>query len=204
MIYDITPMVCSSLPIWPLSTQVTRTLECDMRKGSRVTSSALSATVHLGAHVDAPSHYSLKGQAIHERSLEFFLGKCQVVRVEVPKKSHIHYSHISSIQAPRVLFATNTFSYSRAFHNDFAAIDPQLMEKLAELGVMTVGIDTPSVDLFESQYLESHQMALRYDMTIIEGLDLSGVPEGIYELIALPLKLKDFEASPVRAILRTL
>jgi arylformamidase len=160
--------------------------------------------VHLGAHVDAPSHYSLKGEAIHERSLDYFIGKCQVIRVDVQKKNRIHYSHIQGIHAPRVLFATNTFNYERAFQTDYAALDPELMEKLAECGVMTVGIDTPSVDLFESKNLECHQMALRYNMNILEGLDLKGVPEGIYELIALPLKLKDFDASPVRAILRTI
>jgi arylformamidase len=96
------------------------------------------------------------------------------------------------------------FDYNRAFRTDYVAIDPQLLEKLAEFGVMTVGIDTPSVDLFESKTLDSHQMAKRYNLAILEGLELKGVPEGIYELIALPLKLRGFDASPVRAILRTI
>lgn len=204
MMYDITPLVTKDLPVWPLSKPLSRTIEVDMKKGSAVTSSTLTATAHLGAHVDAPSHYSLKGEAIHERSLDYFIGKCQVIRVDVPKRSQIHYSHIQGIHAPRVLFATNTFNYERAFQTDYAALDPELIEKLAEFGVMTVGIDTPSVDLFESKNLEAHHMVLRYNMNIIEGLDLRGVPEGLYELIALPLKLKDFDASPVRAILRTL
>lgn len=204
MMYDITPLVTKDLPVWPLSKPLSRTIEVDMKKGSTVTSSTLTATAHLGAHVDAPSHYSLQGEAIHERSLDYFIGKCQVIRVDVQKKSQVHYSHIQGIHAPRVLFATNTFNYERAFQSDYAALDPELIEKLAEFGVMTVGIDTPSVDLFESKNLEAHHMVLRYNMNIIEGLDLRGVPEGLYELIALPLKLKDFDASPVRAILRTL
>jgi len=204
MMYDITPLVTKDLPVWPLSTPLSRKIDCDIRKGSNVTSSTLTATVHLGAHVDAPSHYSLKGEAIHERSLDYFIGKCQVIRVNVKKKSQIHYSHIQGIHAPRVLFATDTFNYERAFQTDYAAIDPALMQQLAEFGVMTVGIDTPSVDLYESKNIECHQMALRYNMNLIEGLDLKGVPDGIYELIALPLKLKDFDASPVRAILRTM
>lgn len=202
MIYDITPLVTEDLPVWPMSLPLSRKIACDMKKGSTTTSSSLTATCHLGAHADAPSHYSLKGEAIHERSLDFYLGKCQVIRVNVPKASYIHYSHLNGIHAPRVLFATNTFDYKRAFQNDFAAIDPQLMQALAECGVFTVGIDTPSVDLFDSQKLESHQMALRYNISLLEGLDLKEVPEGIYELIALPLKLKGFDASPVRAVLR--
>lgn len=205
MIYDISPVITKNLPVWPGSKPLTRTIECDMRSGAPVTSSALTATCHLGAHVDAPSHYSLKGEAIHERSLDFFIGKCQVVRVDVPKRSLIHFSHLKGIFAPRVLFATGSFDYSKSsFQTDFAAIDSKLMEQLAEAGVFTVGIDTPSVDLFESQTFDSHHAAQRYNMTLIEGLDLKDVPEGIYELIALPLKLKDFDASPVRAILRAL
>lgn len=205
MIYDITPLISKDLPVWPGSEPFSRTIECDMKNGSMYTASILSGTCHLGAHVDAPCHYSMKGEAIHERSLEYFIGKCQVIRVDVPRKSQIHYSHLNGIHAPRVLFATNTFDYTkRFFQTDFAAIDPALIEKLAGLGVFTVGIDTPSVDLYESQNLESHQMVLRYNMNILEGLDLKGVPEGLYELIALPLKLKDFDASPVRAILRSL
>lgn len=203
MMYDITPLVSKDLPVWPGSHPFSRIIECDMKSGSSYTASAFSATCHLGAHVDAPCHYSMKGEAISERSLEYFIGKCQVIHVNVGKNSYIHYSHLKGVHAPRVLFATNTFNYSkRAFQTDFAAIDPMLMQQLAELGVITVGIDTPSVDLYESQHLESHQMALRFNMNILEGLDLKNVPEGIYELIALPLKLKDCDASPVRAILR--
>jgi arylformamidase len=204
MMYDITPLVTEQLPLWPGSVPLTRRIEVDMRKGSRVTSSTMTATVHLGAHADAPSHYSLNGEAIHERSLDFYLGKCQVIRVKCSPNSRIHYSHIPGINAPRVLFATDSFDYNRKFKTDFAALDPQLIQQLAEFGVMTIGIDTPSVDLYESQNLESHQMALHYNMAILEGLDLTGVPEGLYELVALPLKLKGFDASPVRAILRTI
>ena len=67
-----------------------------------------------------------------------------------------------------------------------------------------IGIDTPSVDLFDSKDLPAHLAFLRNDMAILEGIDLSEVPEGIYELIALPLKLAGFDASPVRAVLRTM
>jgi arylformamidase len=70
--------------------------------------------------------------------------------------------------------------------------------------VELVGIDTPSVDLFASQDLEAHKACLRHDVAILEGLVLDGVPPGTYELIALPLKLVGYDASPVRAVLREL
>lgn len=204
MIYDITPLISKDLPVWPGSKSFEQSIESDKKKGAAMNCTSFAATCHLGAHVDAPWHYSITGETIDQRSFEFFIGKCQVIRVDVPKKSHIHFSHLKGVHAPRVLFATNTFDYTRKFQTDFAAIDPLLMEQLAELGVITVGIDTPSVDLYETTTFESHQMALRYNLTILEGLDLKNVPEGFYELIALPLKLKGFDASPVRAILRPL
>ena len=107
-------------------------------------------------------------------------------------------------QAPRVLFSTGTFPDPTQFNEDYAALDPALIEWLAGHGVKLVGIDTPSVDLFDSKDLPTHHAVLRHDMAILEGLILEDVPPGVYELIALPLKLVGFDGSPVRAVLRTL
>lgn len=110
----------------------------------------------------------------------------------------------SSIRAERVLIATGTFPDPTQFNEDFAALDPDLVDALHALGVRTVGIDTPSVDLFDSKDLPAHKRFLAHDMAILEGLILHDVPPGEYELIALPLKLMGFDASPVRAVLRPL
>ena len=104
---------------------------------------------------------------------------------------------------PRVLFATGTFPDPENWNRDFAALSVELVDFLHERGVITVGIDTPSVDLFESKDLPAHKAILRCNMSILEGLVLKNVPEGTYELIALPLRLVGFDASPVRAVLRT-
>ncbi len=84
------------------------------------------------------------------------------------------------------------------------ALHPSLIEHLAGRGVRLVGVDTPSVDPFDSRDLPAHHAILRYDLAVLEGLDLAAVPEGIFELIALPLRLVGFDGSPVRAILRSL
>ena len=107
------------------------------------------------------------------------------------------------VRAPRVLLATGTFPDPERFTADFAAYDPALIDLLHDRGVQLIGIDTPSIDLFDSKDLPSHRMFLRCDMAILEGLVLKDVPEGLYELIALPLRLVGFDASPVRAILRS-
>src|SRR5262249_24056178 len=106
------------------------------------------------------------------------------------------------IQAARVLIATDTFPDWQRFNAGFAALSPELVDHLHERGVVLIGIDTPSVDLFDSKDLPSHHKFLHHDMAILEGLVLKDVPDGLYELIALPLRLEGFDASPVRAILR--
>ncbi|MFH1110262.1 MAG: cyclase family protein [Planctomycetota bacterium] len=205
MIYDITPPITGALAVWPGDAPPSREVLCDLRRGDSVTLSTLRATVHLGAHADAPSHYGPEAPAIDARSLEYYLGPSQVLRVNVARNTRITPEDLAGpIEAPRVLFATGTFPDPTAFNEDFAALSPQLVDLLHEEGVILVGIDTPSVDLFSSKDLPAHQRFLHHDMAILEGLVLSGVPDGLYELIALPLKLVGFDASPVRAILRTI
>jgi arylformamidase len=205
MIYDITPPVSERLAVWPGDTPPRREVLCDLDHGDTITLSTLHATVHLGAHADAPSHYGRGAPAIDARSLEYYLGPCQVVRVAAAPGTRVTSAQVPlPPRAPRVLIATGTFADPTHFTTDFAALSPELVEALHGHGVRLVGIDTPSVDLFDSKDLPAHRTFLRHDMAILEGLILKDVPEGIYELIALPLKLVGFDASPVRAVLREL
>ena len=205
MLYDISPPITERLAVWPGDTSPRRQVLLDMRRGDNITLSTLHATVHLGAHADAPSHYAADAPAIHERSLEHYLGPCHVMRVAVPRRSHITPELLPApVQAERVLFATGTFPDPERFNEDFAALSAELIDVLHDQGARLVGIDTPSVDPFDSTDLPAHQACLRHDMAILEGLVLKDVPPGLYELIALPLRLVGFDASPVRAVLRTL
>jgi arylformamidase len=205
MIYDITPAVHQGLKVWPGDTPLSREILSDMARGDNLTLSTMRATVHLGAHADAPSHYGAGAPAIDERNLDYYLGPCQVMRVAVARGSGITPDLLPRpVTERRVLFRTGTFPNPEAFNEDFAALSPELVESLHGQGVRLVGIDTPSVDVFPSAALPVHRAILRHDMAILEGLVLDDVPEGFYELIALPLKLVGFDASPVRAILRPL
>ena len=103
--------------------------------------------------------------------------------------------------AARVLFHTGTFPDPNHFSTDFAALSSELVDWLADRGVVLVGLDTPSVDLFEDKVLESHTAIARRDLAILEGVVLSHVPDGLYTLAAFPLRLADADASPVRAVL---
>lgn len=161
--------------------------------------------MHLGAHADAPSHYGRDAASIETRSLSLYVGPCRVVRVRADRGSRIPPSALpGDLAAERVLIATGTYPDPESFDEDFAALDPATVDELHARGARLVGIDTPSVDLFSAKDLIAHQRFLAHDMAILEGLVLDQVPEGDYELIALPLKLEGFDASPVRAVLRTL
>jgi arylformamidase len=223
-LFDITPPITPKLAVWPGDTAPSREVLMDLAREDSVTLSTLRATVHLGAHADGPNHYGNNAPAIDERSLNYYLGPCQVIRVEVARGTRISPSMLpdamrqvpagggsdlaSRAERPihlphRVLFATGTYPDPENWNGDFAALSVELIDFLHERGVITVGIDTPSVDLSDSKDLPAHKAILRHNMSILEGLALNDVPEGIYELIALPLPLVGFDASPVRAILRT-
>ena len=205
MLYDVSPPISPRLAVWPGDTPPRRDVLLDIADGDNITLSTLHATVHLGAHADAPSHYWANAPSIDRRPLDLYLGPCQLIRVNVPRRHRVTAADLpGAIRAPRVLLATGTFPDPCAFNEDFAALAPELLDFLAGQGVRLVGLDTPSVDLFDSKDLPSHQAALRNDLALLEGLVLTDVPEGIYELIALPLRLVDFDASPVRAVLRSL
>jgi len=205
MIYDLSPPITSSLAVWPGDTPPTREVLLDMRKGDNLTLSTLRATVHLGAHADAPSHYGRDAASIDKIPLAAYLGPAQVIRIDAARGRRIGADRLpGSVRAPRVLLATGTYGDPERFREDFAALDPDLVDALHAQGVVLVGIDTPSVDLFDSKDLPTHARLLARGMAVLEGLMLEGVPEGVYELLALPLRLVGFDASPVRAILRTL
>jgi arylformamidase len=204
LLYDITPAVTGALAVWPGDTPPSREVLADLARGDTVTLSTLRATVHLGAHADAPSHYGRDAASIETRSLDLYLGRCRVVRIDVPRGTRIPPAAVPPpLRAERVLIATGTFPDPYAWNEDFAALEPAAVDLLHERGARLVGIDTPSVDLFADKALVAHARFLAHDMAILEGLVLAHVPEGEYELIALPLRLTGFDASPVRAVLRT-
>jgi len=203
-IIDITPRITPDIAVFPGDTVPRREVLLDMKRGDNLTLSTLHSTVHLGAHIDGPNHYGKEAPGIDEVPLERCLGSCQVVRVDVAPHRRVAVDDLrDSIEAPRVLFRTDTFPDPDTWTDDFAAFSPELIDYLHDRNVILVGIDTPSVDLADSKDLPAHQRFLANDMSILEGLSLSDVDPGVYELIALPLPLVGFDGSPVRAILRT-
>ncbi len=141
-VYDLTPLIDAALPVWPGDSPVRREVLMDMKRGDSITLSTFHGTVHLGAHADAPSHYGTSAPSIETRSLDFYLGLCQLMRLSVPRRGLVRPSDLARpVEAERVLLATGSFSHSTQFNQDFAALDPTLIDALHDQGVRLIGVD---------------------------------------------------------------
>ena len=205
-LWDISPPVHASSPVFPGDTAYVQRWGATLGPGCPVNVSALTLSPHVGAHADAPLHYAADGVAAGMLDLEPYLGTCRVIHAldARPLVTWVHLAHATKNLPPRVLVRTYRQHPGDAWDPDLAGLDPQALERLADLGVRLVGIDTASVDPAHSKSLQAHQVLRRRDLRVLENLVLQEVPEGDYELIALPLKLVTSDASPVRAVLRSL
>lgn len=203
-IWDISPPVDEQAAVFPGDTTYTQRLHFSLGPDCPVNVSAITMSPHTGAHADAPMHYATQGQTVGALDLYPYLGPCRVIQcLDVGPLVQIqHIAHALDNLPPRVLIQT-----SRRASQDwasFTALAGDTITFLATKNVVLIGVDTPSVDPATSQDLPSHHQLLRHQMRVLENLVLDDVPPGDYELIALPLKLIKADASPVRAILRSL
>jgi arylformamidase len=183
-LWDISPPVHAGSPVFPGDTPYSQQWAARIGPGCPVNVSSITTTPHVGAHADAPLHYDPQGASIGAVDLDAYLGPCRVIHAigSGPLVTWDAIAHAAAGLPPRVLVRT--------------------IERLADAGVRLVGIDTASIDPAESKDLPSHQAIRRRGLRVLENLVLDDVPEGDYELIALPLKLMTADASPVRAVLR--
>lgn len=177
-----------------------------MQDGEAVNLSTVEMSPHVGTHADAPLHYDEQGQAMGDVDLHIYLGRCRVIHA-LQSRPLIEWQHIAhAVTAdlpPRVLVRTYG-KKPEGWDAHFAGFAPATIAKLADAGVQLIGIDTPSIDPFDNPHLDSHLLVRERQLRILEGLVLDNVDEGDYELIALPLRWIQTEASPVRAVLRAL
>ncbi len=200
---DISRPLRDGIPVWPGD----RPFQCETRREGTMILSWFSTTCHVGTHIDAPLHMEGRGPTVAELGFEQLIGPAEVVKIaRAPRR--IGLGNLPPgwrPRAPRVLFSTGTQAVPLDHINrELAGFGIDLVDALARWGVVLVGIDTPSVDPFDSTAFEAHHALAAAGITWIEGLNLEAADPGLYELIALPMPLTGTEAAPVRAVLRRL
>lgn len=205
-IWDISPPVSAQAPVFPGDTPYSQRWNTTLGPGCPVNVSEITMSPHVGAHADAPLHYSADGVTAGRMPLEPFIGPCRVIH-SMHGRTLITPDDLLPFLAdvpPRVLVRTCARANTLAWSGQFTAFAADTIALLASRDVVLIGLDTPSIDPADSKDLPCHQAILHYDMRVLENLLLDDVPAGDYELIALPLALIDADASPVRAVLRAL
>lgn len=210
-IYDVTVPVSNELPTWPSDPAVEITDFRSLAAGDVANVSNLNFGAHTGTHVDAPAHFIEGAAKVESLSLDALIGEAHVIEVpeDVIAIDEAFVREHFSQGTERVIFKTrNSAFWSEAepqFHTDFTYLDLPAAEWLAAQGIKLVGIDYLSIEKYASEKHETHLALLSRNVVILEGLNLTGVATGVYELICLPLRLRSNkgDGAPARAVLRS-
>jgi arylformamidase len=207
-ILDISRPVAAGIPVWPGDTPYDFRLSWRIGPGCPVNVGAVTMSVHTGAHTDAPFHFDDAGADIASVDLAKYMGPCVVATPKAGQGALRPADLPASVEgdlrtAPRLLLRTYPSARPPGFDTHLRHLSPELADWLADRGVVLVGLDSDSMDAFDDKELPSHRRLAARGVAILEGIDLSAVAPGTYELVALPLRLAGADASPVRAVLVT-
>jgi arylformamidase len=205
-IYDVTVAISNDLPVYPGDPAINIIRTHSLEKGDVARVSHLSFGTHIGTHIDPPSHFMMDGITLDRVPLEVLIGPALVI--DAGDVSSIDAAALERAEldgATRVLFKTRNSRFwqaSKIFREDYVYLETEAAELLVKRGVQLVGIDYLSIERFNFDRPTTHWTLLGNNVVIVEGLDLSEVPPGDYELICLPLKIKDGDGGPARVVLR--
>jgi arylformamidase len=206
-LYDITLTINPDMPVWPGDPAVILERVKKIEEGSNANVSRLDLGVHTGTHVDAPRHFIMGAKGIDELALNVLVGPAQVVELaqniaEINEKVILQAGILPETR--RILFKTRNSLYwaqqENIFQTDFVGINLEGARALVQMGIQLVGIDYLSVAPFKRSR-PTHEVLLSAGIVVAEGLDLSKIKAGMYQLYCLPMKLGGSDGAPARAIL---
>ena len=206
-IIDISRPLQADIAVWPGDTPFSLESVLARSKGASVNLTTITMSAHTGSHADAPHHFADNAAAIDEVALAPYWGPAQVVTVSrAPGPlTAADFAGCDLQLAPRLLVRTPAEHLPLAqFPQEIVYPTPDLAAYLQEQGIILYGTDAPSMDAIDSKDLPGHNALLRHGIAILEGLDLNAARDGLYELVALPLRITGGDGSPVRAALRPL
>lgn len=202
-IHDITVPLSADIPVYPGDPAVQVEPVSRIAKGDHANLSRITFGSHSGTHIDPPYHFDDAGARVDELSLDTLIGKALVVEIAGVKdigREELERFRIEGVD--RLLLKTDNSKLwqQREFSEEFAALTVDGAQYLREMGVKLVGIDYLSIEGFHGSG-EVHRTLSKSDILVVEGLDLTGIKPGVYQLVCLPLKIKGGDGAPVRALL---
>ncbi len=206
-IFDVTIPITNSMAVWPGDPPVNNHLVAAIEKGDESNVTAIHMSAHTGTHIDAPRHFVEKGDGIESLRLNTLLGEVEVIEID-SNVVHIDVAALAALNKEqwrtRVLFKTRNSSLrlieNQTFDQEFTGLLPEAAEYLINRGVKLVGIDYLSIAPFENG-ADTHLAFLKNNVIVIEGLNLSDISAGIYDLIALPILMEKADGAPARVLL---
>jgi arylformamidase len=205
-IYDVSVPISNDLPVYPGDPEIKITRTHSFEKGDSARVSHLSFNTHIGTHIDPPSHFVMDGKTLDHVPLDILIGPARVIDVgDVDSIGLATLERADLESVTRVIFKTANSRFwheSNEFRKDFVYLETEGAELLVKRGIKLVGIDYLSIEKFNFDAPTTHWTLLANNIIIVEGLDLTEVPPGDYELICLPLKIKDGDGGPARVVLR--
>jgi len=202
---DISLPIHSRMVLYEGDPGVDVTPRLEIAKGDTANVSLLSMGSHTGTHVDAPAHFIEGGDTVEGLPVDSLIGPALVA--EVRSERLIGRRDLESLpldgQSRLLLKTRNSALWARgAFTREFVALDLEGARYLTERGLRLIGIDYLSIEAFHSPGHPVHRHLLGAGVVILEGLDLSRVAPGVYELVCLPLPVRGIDGAPCRAVLR--
>ncbi len=204
-IYDISVPVETGGLVYPNNPPIRIELDSAIARGATANVSRIEFGSHTGTHVDAPKHFFDDGSGVDALPLDVLMGPALVIAV-APTVMAVSAKELGAhdlTHASRVLIRTRNSSFigDREFHRDFTYLTPDGAQHLVDHGVKLVGVDYLSVEQFHSGHHQTHRTLLGAGVVIVEGLDLSEPPPGVYDFRCLPLRLTGLDGAPARAVL---
>lgn len=202
---DITHPLSDATAPWPGDTQFRFEFIARLRDGASCNIGKFTSGIHSGTHMDAPLHYNDAGVAIDQVDLDVLIGPARVfVASDTMLLTREHFAGLDGRATPRVLVRTNYCDDKSTFPARIPVLAPDVPEWLGAQGVRLIGLDLPSVDQVDDPTMQLHHRLDAANILILENLDLRAAAPGVYELIAMPLKIAGAEGSPIRAVLRSM
>ncbi|WP_282173286.1 arylformamidase [Cytobacillus firmus] len=200
---DISQPLTNAIAHWPGDTPFSYETAFSKEQTGSVNIGRITTSLHTGTHVDAPFHFNDDGEKILDLDIELYIGPARVIDVSGYEKVDSEVLKKFDLEGTeRVLFRTSVSNDSEVFPNRIPELTEDMADYLGSKGVRLLGVDVPSVDQLDSKEMETHHALYQNGIHILENIMLDEVEEGNYELIALPLPIKDGDGSPVRAVIR--